>query len=97
MMISHIRHLLEEEGETSFQLAVIRGARERLVPILMTALAAGLALAPLALSGSHPGTELEAPMAVVILFGLLSATVLNMLVVPVVYLRFSRMRLGYDS
>ena len=92
MLISHIRHLLEEEGETSLQRAVVRGARERLVPILMTALAAGLALVPLALSGSHPGAELEAPMAVVILFGLLSATVLNMLVVPIAYLRFSRSR-----
>ncbi len=97
MMISHIRHLLEEEGETSFRRAVVRGARERLVPILMTALAAGLALVPLALSGSHPGAELQAPMAVVILFGLLSATALNMLVVPIVYLRFSRMRQGYDA
>lgn len=96
MMISHIRHLLEEEGEKSFRRAVVRGARERLVPILMTALAAGLALVPLALSGAHPGAELEAPMAIVILFGLLSATALNMLVVPIAYLRFSRTRQGYD-
>jgi CzcA family heavy metal efflux pump len=97
MMISHIRHLLEEEGETSFRRAVVRGARERLVPILMTALAAGLALVPLALSGAHPGAELEAPMAVVILFGLLSATALNMLVVPIAYQRFSRARKRYDA
>ena len=92
MMISHIRHLLEEEGEQSFRRAVVRGARERVVPILMTALSAGLALVPLALAGSHPGAELEAPMAVVILFGLLSATALNMIVVPIAYLRFSRQR-----
>jgi CzcA family heavy metal efflux pump len=97
MMISHIRHVLEEEGERSFRQAVVRGARERLVPILMTALAAGLALVPLALSGAHPGAELEAPMAVVILFGLLSATALNMLVVPIAYLKFSRMRLRYEA
>jgi Cu/Ag efflux pump CusA len=97
MMISHIRHLLEEEGERSFRRAVVRGARERLVPILMTALAAGLALVPLALSGEHPGAELEAPMAVVILFGLLSATALNMMVVPIAYLKFSRMRRRYDA
>jgi CzcA family heavy metal efflux pump len=96
MMISHIRHILVEEGERSFRQAVVRGARERVVPILMTALAAGLALVPLALAGSRPGAELEAPMAVVILFGLLSATVLNMIVVPIVYLRFSRVRQGYD-
>ena len=60
------------------------------------ALAAGLALVPLALSGARPGAELEAPMAVVILFGLLSATALNMLVVPIAYLRFSRLRQSYD-
>ncbi len=92
MLISHIRHLIEEEGESSFRGAVVRGARERLVPILMTALASGLALIPLALAGAHPGAELEAPMAVVILFGLLSATALNMLVVPIAYLKFSRRR-----
>jgi CzcA family heavy metal efflux pump len=97
MMVSHIRHLLEEEGERSFRRAVVRGARERLVPILMTALAAGLALVPLALAGAHPGAELEAPMAVVILFGLLSATALNMIVVPIAYLRFSRRRRRYDA
>jgi CzcA family heavy metal efflux pump len=97
MMISHIRHVLEEEGETSFRRAVVRGARERVVPILMTALAAGLALVPLAMSGAHPGAELEAPMAVVILFGLLSATALNMLVVPIAYLRFSRTRQRYAA
>jgi CzcA family heavy metal efflux pump len=97
MMISHIRHLLEDEGETSFRHAVVRGARERLVPILMTALAAGLALVPLALSGAHPGAELEAPMAVVILFGLLSATALNMIVVPIAYLNLSRLRRRYDG
>jgi Cu/Ag efflux pump CusA len=92
MMISHIRYVLEEEGEPDFRRAVVRGARERVVPILMTALSAGLALVPLALAGSHPGAELEAPMAVVILFGLLSATALNMIVVPVAYLRFGRAR-----
>ena len=97
MLISHIRHLLEEEGERSFRRAVVRGARERLVPILMTALATGLALVPLALSGTRPGAELEAPMAVVILFGLLSATALNMLIVPIVFLRFSRMRRGHEA
>ena len=97
MMVSHIRHLLEEEGECSFRRAVVRGARERLVPILMTALAAGLALLPLALSGDHPGAELEAPMAVVILFGLFSATALNMIVVPLAFLRFGRMRERLDD
>ncbi|ANM30942.1 multidrug transporter AcrB [Acidobacteria bacterium Mor1] len=96
MMISHIRHLLLEEGERSFRAAVVRGARQRVVPILMTALSAGLALVPLALAGSHSGAELEAPMAVVILFGLLSATALNMIVVPVAYLRFSPLRSQFE-
>jgi Cu/Ag efflux pump CusA len=88
MLIAHIRHLFEEEGVSDPQEAVLRGARERLVPILMTALAAGLALVPLALAAGEPGSEIQAPMAVVILFGLLSSTVLNMFVVPSLYLRF---------
>ncbi len=92
MMVSHIRHLVEEEGVSSFRDAVLQGAKERLVPILMTAMAAGLALAPLALRGEHSGAELEAPMAMVILFGLFSATALNMVVVPLAYFKFSRQR-----
>ena len=64
------------------------GPTERLVPILMTALAAGLALVPLALAAGQPGSEIQAPMATVILFGLLSSTLLNMVVVPCLYLRF---------
>ncbi len=96
MLVSHIRHLQQEE-KVPFTDAVIRGARERLIPILMTALAAGLALVPLALRGQHRGAEIEAPMAVVILFGLLSATALNMIVVPLAYLRFSRMETARDA
>jgi Cu/Ag efflux pump CusA len=61
---------------------------ERLAPILMTALAAGLALMPLALRGDEPGNEILTPMAIVILYGLLSSTLLNMLVVPALFLRF---------
>jgi Cu/Ag efflux pump CusA len=70
----------------------VRGAEERLIPILMTALAAGLALVPLALSAGQPGSEIQAPMAVVILCGLISSTVLNMIVVPALYLRFGAVR-----
>ena len=88
MMISHIRHLQSDEGVGSFRHAVRQGAMERLAPILMTALAAGLALLPLALRGDEPGTEILTPMAIVILFGLLSSTLLNMLVVPALFLRF---------
>jgi len=89
MMVSHIRHLMEEEGE-SFQGAVERGALERLSPILMTALCAGLALLPLVLRGGEPGSEILTPMAIVILAGLFSSTALNMIVVPALYLRFGR-------
>ncbi len=88
MMISHIHHLVEHEGVRDAVEAVKRGAEERLVPILMTALAAGLALVPLALAAGQPGSEIQAPMAVVILCGLLSSTLLNMIVVPALYLRF---------
>ncbi|MDP2751106.1 MAG: efflux RND transporter permease subunit [Rhodocyclaceae bacterium] len=88
MMIAHIHHLIEQdEAKDAFE-AVRRGAEERLIPILMTALAAGLALVPLVLSGGQPGSEIQAPMAVVILCGLLTSTVLNMIVVPALYLRF---------
>ena len=90
MLISHIQHLREKEGVTDFHEAVVRGAIERLVPILMTALAGGLALVPIAMSMGEPGTEIQAPMAIVILFGLLSSTALNMIVVPVLYERFGR-------
>jgi CzcA family heavy metal efflux pump len=90
MLVSHIRHLQEHEGVADFRTAVIRGATERVVPILMTALAAGLALVPIALSAGQPGSEIQAPMAMVIMFGLLSSTALNMIVVPILYERFGR-------
>ncbi|MHB0970433.1 MAG: efflux RND transporter permease subunit [Thermoanaerobaculia bacterium] len=88
MMISHIESLMRNEGVTDVVEAVRRGAMERLSPIFMTALAAGLALVPLALSGGKPGSEIETPMAIVILCGLLTSTALNMIVVPALYLRF---------
>jgi CzcA family heavy metal efflux pump len=90
MLVSHIRHLQEHEGVTDFREAVFRGAMERLSPILMTALATGLALIPLAVSGEKPGNEIQTPMAIVILFGLLTSMGLNMLLVPALYLRFGR-------
>jgi Cu/Ag efflux pump CusA len=90
MLVSHIRHLQEHEGITDVHIAVSRGATERLIPILMTALAAGLALVPIALSAGEPGSEIQAPMALVIMFGLLSSTALNMIVVPILYERFAR-------
>jgi Cu/Ag efflux pump CusA len=90
MLVSHIRHLHDQEGVLDFREAVFRGAMERLAPILMTALAAGLALIPLAVGGGKPGNEIQTPMAIVILFGLLTSMLLNMLVVPALYLRFGR-------
>lgn len=88
MLVSHIHHLIREEGVTDFREAVERGARERLIPILMTAMAAGLALIPLALGGGKSGSEIQTPMAIVILCGLVTSTVLNMVVVPTLYLRY---------
>ncbi len=88
MLVSHIQHLIDEEGITDFREAVERGARERLIPILMTAMAAGLALIPLALGAGKSGSEIQTPMAIVILCGLVSSTILNMAVVPTLYLRY---------
>ncbi len=90
MLVSHIKHLQVHEGETDLREAVRRGAMERLSPILMTALASGLALVPLALGGDRPGSEIQTPMAQVILFGLLSSMTLNMIVTPGLYLRYGR-------
>lgn len=92
MMISHFQHLEFEEGEPFGVPLVIRGARERIAPIMMTALTTGLALVPLAISGNLPGHEIEHPMAIVILGGLVTSTLLNLLVVPTLYLVFGKSR-----
>ena len=92
MLVARIRHLQEVEGVTDLRHAVAVGATERLAPILMTALAAGLALVPIAAGMGKPGSEIQAPMAMVILFGLLSSTALNMVVVPAVYFAAGRHR-----
>ena len=86
LLVAHYQRLLQEG--LSRREAIVRGSLERLSPILMTALAAGLALIPLALGGDKPGNELQTPMAIVILGGLLSATALNMVVVPALYWLF---------
>jgi Cu/Ag efflux pump CusA len=91
MLISHIHHLARDEGIVDPLERVRRGAEERLVPIAMTALATALALVPLALSAGEPGSEIQAPMAIVILAGLLSSTVLNMVVLPALYLRYGEL------
>ena len=88
MLISHYRHLEQEEGEAFGGSLVLRGAEERLTPILMTALCAALALLPLAVRGDLPGYEIEYPMAVVILGGLVTSTALNLFVLPALYAAF---------
>ncbi len=90
LMINHFQNLERFEGETFGPDLVLRGARERLAPILMTALATGLALVPLVIMGNIPGHEIEHPMAVVILGGLVTSTLLNLFILPPLYLRFGR-------
>ncbi|MBK9409759.1 MAG: efflux RND transporter permease subunit [Gemmatimonadetes bacterium] len=95
LLVAHYRQLLSEG--VAFREAVVRGSLERLSPILMTALTAGLALIPLAMGGGEPGNELQTPMAIVILGGLLSATALNMLVVPALYWLFGERTVAVAS
>jgi Cu/Ag efflux pump CusA len=90
MLIDHYRHLQNEEDVPFGPELVIRGAAERLSPILMTALTTGLALVPLVVTGNRPGQEIEYPMAFVILGGLVTSTLLNLLVLPPLYARFGR-------
>jgi Cu/Ag efflux pump CusA len=92
MLISHYQHLEEFEGETFGLGMVLRGARERVAPILMTALTAGLALVPLVIAGNTPGHEIEHPMAIVILGGLITSTLVNLFIVPALYLVFGHGR-----
>jgi CzcA family heavy metal efflux pump len=92
MLISHYQHLEAQEGEAFGPELILRGARERVSPILMTALATGLALVPLVIAGNIPGHEIEHPMAIVILGGLITSTLLNLFIVPALYLRFGRGR-----
>jgi CzcA family heavy metal efflux pump len=90
LLISHYRHLEQYEGETFGPALVMRGSRDRLSPILMTTLATALALVPLVVLGDIPGHEIEHPTAVVIVGGLITSTLLNLFIVPVLYLRFGR-------
>ena len=92
LLINHCQHLERDEGMAFGPALVLRGARERLSPILMTSLATGLALVPLVVLGDRPGHEIEHPLAVVILGGLFTSTLLNLLVVPSLYLRFAKSR-----
>ncbi len=90
MMISHFEHLIHYEGETWNLHAAVRGASERLTPVLMTATVTALGLLPLALGSGQPGKEIEGPMATVILGGLVTSTALNLLVLPTLALRYGK-------
>ncbi len=90
MLISHYLHLMQHEGEGFTEQMVIRGTKERLVPVLMTALAAGIGLIPLVLAADQPGKEILHPVAVVIVGGLITSTLLGLVVTPTVFFAFGR-------
>jgi Cu/Ag efflux pump CusA len=90
MLISHYEHLVEVEGMHWGLETALRGASERLAPILMTALVTGLGLLPLAIGSGDPGREIKDPMAIVILGGHVTSTLLNLLVLPTLALRFGK-------
>jgi len=90
MLVSHYQHLVGVEGLPWNADTALRGAMERLPSILMTALVTALGLAPLALGSAEPGREIEGPMATIIVGGLISSTLLNLLVLPTMLLRFGR-------
>ena len=90
MLISHYRHLEMEENVPFGEELILRGAMERLSPILMTALTTALALVPIVIGGNRPGQEIEHPMAIVIIGGLVTSTLLNLLFMPALYWKFAK-------
>ena len=92
LLIHHFQHLEQEEGMPFGLDLILRGASERLAPIVMTSATTGLALLPLVFTGSIPGYEVEHPMAVVILGGLVTSTLLSLFVIPALYLVFGAKR-----
>lgn len=96
LLVNHYRHLMEIDG-VPIEEAIVRGSMERLVPILMTALAAALALLPIVLAGERPGNEILAPLSVVILGGLMTSTLLNLVVVPAGFAALHRARVEPEA
>jgi Cu/Ag efflux pump CusA len=94
MLIEHYQHLERYEGEAFGPKLVLRGALERISPIMMTALTTVFAIIPLVVAGNLPGHEIEHPMAVVIMGGIVTSTLLNIFVVPSLYLKFGRSKNG---
>jgi Cu/Ag efflux pump CusA len=90
MMVSHFQHLVDEEGCVWNLETCIRGASERLPSVLMTALVTALGLLPLAAGSGQPGREIEGPMATIIVGGLITSTILNLLILPTIMLHFGR-------
>src|SRR4029078_11489840 len=92
MMVSHFEQLVTQEGMVWGPEAALRGASERVMRMLITAIVTGLGLLPLAIGSGEAGREIEGPMAIVILGGLITATMLNLLVLPTLALRFGSFR-----
>jgi Cu/Ag efflux pump CusA len=90
MMLSHYLHLMRHEGEGFTRQMVERGTLERMVPVLMTALSAGIALLPFVLAANEPGKEILHPVAVVIVGGLISSTLLDFLITPLIFFKFAK-------
>ncbi|MBL8527690.1 MAG: efflux RND transporter permease subunit, partial [Burkholderiales bacterium] len=90
MLVSHYQHLVEVEGATWSSETALRGAQERLPSILMTALVTALGLLPLALGSGQPGREIEGPMATIIVGGLVTSTLLNLVILPTILLHYGR-------
>ncbi|MBE7249396.1 MAG: efflux RND transporter permease subunit, partial [Actinomycetospora chiangmaiensis] len=92
MMIAHYEQMVIRDGRPWNAATAAEGAADRMVPILMTSMVTGLGLLPLALGAGEPGREIEGPMALIILGGLVTSTVLNLLILPVLALRYARFR-----
>jgi len=97
LMVAHYEHLVEAEGMQWDLQTAIKGASDRLIPILMTSIVTGLGILPLAIGRDDPGREIQGPMAVVILGGLLTSMALNLLVLPTLALRYGRFEPARDE